>query len=113
MNSNLLTEEPPTHNGPICIGIALDGDAIQVTARASGREIGHGRFPSTPLGTQALLGFLTYWQSPLRLAIATAGAAALGLALTLGAPHGREVFLVSAHTVSAAPDLARYAERAI
>ena len=38
----------------------------------------------------------------------------LGLALTLGAPHGREVFLVSAQTTAcAAPDLARYAERAI
>jgi hypothetical protein len=50
----------------------------------------------------------------MRLAVATAGAAALGLALALGAPHGREVFLVSAQTtVCAAPDLARYAERAI
>ena len=108
-----LEEEPPTHTGTICIGVALVGEHIQVAARAGGRQIGHGLFPSTPLGTNALLGFLADWQSPMRLAVATAGAAALGLALTLGAPHGREVFLVSAQTVSAAPDLARYAERAI
>ena len=49
----------------------------------------------------------------LRLAVATAGAAALGLALAVGAPHGREVFLVSAQAICAVSDLARYAERAI
>jgi hypothetical protein len=97
----------------VCIGIALVGEDIQVAARAGGREIGQGRFPANPLGMAALLNYLTDWQTPLRLAIATAGAAALGLALTVGAPRGREVFLVSAPSLHVVSDLARYAERAI
>lgn len=106
-------EEPPSRNNTVYIGIELVGEDIRVAARAGGREIAHGRFPANPVGTAALLCYLTDWQTPLRLAVATAGAAALGLALAIGAPHGREVFLVSAQIVGAAPDLARYAERAI
>jgi hypothetical protein len=91
------------------------GADIQVATRASGREIAHGRFPAGPLGTAALLSYLSDWQTPMRLAVATAGATALGLALALavGVPRGREVFLVSAQSISAVSDLARYAERAI
>jgi len=106
-------EEPPSSRGKVCIGIALAGDDISVTARSGGREIGRGSFPAGPLGTAALLLYLTDWQAPLRLAVATAGTAALGLALAVGAVPGREVFLVTAQTACAAPDLARYAERAI
>jgi hypothetical protein len=109
-------KEPPTRTSSadkVCIGIALVGEDIRVAARADGREIAHGSFPASPLGTAALLCYLADWQMPLKLAVATAGAAALGLALVVGAPHGREVYLVSAQAVSAAPDLARYAERAI
>ena len=107
-------QEPPTRDDKVCIGIALVGDDIRVAARAGGREIGQGRFPANPLGTAALLNYLTDWQTPLRLAVATAGAAALGLALAVGAPHGREVFLVSAQTsIHVVSELARYAERAI
>ncbi len=112
-------QEPPSWpltEDKVCIGIALVGADIQVATRASGCEIAHGRFPAGPLGTAALLSYLADWQTPMRLAVATAGAAALGLALAVGAPHGREVFLVSAQTtqtVYAASDLARYAERAI
>jgi hypothetical protein len=109
-------QEPPTcpsTEEKVCLGIALVGKDIQVAARAGGREIAQGRFPADSLGTAALLNYLTDWQAPMRLAVATAGAAALGLALALGAPRGREVFLVSAQTFSAVSDLARYAERAI
>lgn len=106
-------EEPPSSKEEVCIGIALAGEHIRVTARSGGREIGCGRFPAGPLGTAALLLYLTDWQAPLRLAVATAGTAALGLALAVGAVPGREVFLVTAQTACAAPDLARYAERAI
>lgn len=106
-------EEPPSSRQEVCIGIALAGHDIRVTARSGGREIGCGSFPAGPLGTAALLLYLTDWQSPLRLAVATAGTAALGLALAVGAVPGREVFLVTAQTACAAPDLARYAERAI
>ncbi|OYY95924.1 MAG: hypothetical protein B7Y41_01175 [Hydrogenophilales bacterium 28-61-23] len=113
MYTNQLAEEPPTHTDTICIGVALVGEDIQVAARATGREIAHGRFPAGPLGTAALLSYLTDWQTPMRLAVATAGAAALGLALAVGVPRGREVFLVSAQNISAVSDLARYAERAI
>ena len=109
-------QEPPTcpaTEDTVCIGIALVGKDIQVAARAGGREIAQGRFPANSLGTAALLNYLTDWQTPLRLAVATAGAAALGLALSVGAQPGREVFLVSAQTLHAVSDLARYAERAI
>ena len=107
-------QEPPTRDDKVCIGIALVGDDIRVAARAGGREIAQGRFPANPLGTAALLNYLTDWQTPLRLAVATAGAAALGLALAVGAPHGREVFLVSAQTsIHVVSELARYAVRAI
>jgi hypothetical protein len=116
MNIARQEKEPPTcrsTDDKISIGLALVGEDIQVAARAGGREIAQGRFPASPMGTAALLNYLTDWQTPLRLAVATAGAAAVSLALTVGAPHNREVFLVSAHTHSAASDLARYAERAI
>lgn len=109
-------QEPPSWpatKDKVCIGIALVGEDIQVAARAGGREIALGRFPANPLGTAALLTYLTDWQMPMRLAVATAGVAALSLALTVGAPPGREVFLVLAQTVNAVSDLARYAERAI
>ena len=113
MNIDRQEEEPPSSNGKICIGIALVGEDIRVTARANGREVAHGSFPASPLGTAALLSYLTDWQAPMRLAVATVGAAAISLALAIGAPHDREVFLVSAQAHSAASDLARYAERAI
>ncbi len=112
MNSQ-REEEPPSSQDKVCIGIALIGEDIRVAARAGGREVAHGSFPASPLGTVALLSYLTDWQTPLRLAVATAGVAALGLALSVGAQPDREVFLVSAQTAHAAPDLARYAERAI
>lgn len=116
MSTVRLEQEPPacpSAEEKVCIGIALVGEDIQVATRAGGREIAQGRFPADPLGTAALLNYLTDWQTPLRLAVAAAGATALGLALTLGAPRGREVFLVSGHSIGAAADLARYAERAI
>jgi hypothetical protein len=117
MNIARQDKEPPTcrsTDDKISIGLALVGEDIQVAARAGGREIAQGHFPANQIGTAALMNYLTDWQTPLRLAVATTGAAAaVSLALTVGAPHDREVFLVSAHTHSAASDLARYAERAI
>lgn len=107
------TEADLPQGHPTVVGIALVGADIQVAARTGGREIALGRFPADSLGTAALLSYLTDLQTPLRLAVATAGAAALGLALSVGAQPGREVFLVSAQTVAAVSDLARYAERAI
>ncbi len=107
--------DKPRSCGPktVCIGIALAGDNIQVTARAEGREIESGTFPAGQLGTAALLCYLADWRVPLRLAVATAGVAALNIALVIGAYPAREVFLVSTQTAGAASDLARYAERAI
>jgi hypothetical protein len=116
MNIARQEKEPPSCRSTadkISIGLALVGEDIQVATRSGGREIAQGRFPASPMGTAALLNYLADWPTPLRLAVATAGAAAVSLALTVGAPHDREVFLVSAHTHSAASDLARYAERAI
>jgi hypothetical protein len=116
MNIIRQEKEPPTCPSTadkLCIGIVLTGEDIQVAARAGGREIAQGRFPANPLGTAALLSYLTDWQTPLRLAVATAGAAALGLALAVGAQNNREVFLVSVQTMHDVSDLARYAERAI
>jgi hypothetical protein len=106
-------EESATIADKVCVGIALVGEDIRVAARVGGREIARDCFPASPLGTVALLGYLADLQAPLRLAVASAGAAAIGIAIAVGAPHGREVFLVSAQTICAASDLARYAERAI
>jgi hypothetical protein len=107
-------DEPPSPGAKnVCIGIALAGEGIQVTARAGGHEIGCGTFPAGSIGTAALLCYLANWRVPLRLAVATAGAAALNIALVIGAYPAREVFLVSAQIAAAASDLARYAERAI
>jgi hypothetical protein len=116
MNTRRQEEEPPACNDKICIGIALVGEDIRVAARAGGREVASGSFPASPLGTAALLSYLSDWQAPLRLAVARAGVASLGLALTVGAQQNREVFLVSAqamHSSHGASDLAHYAERAI
>lgn len=116
MSLSRTEQEPPTclsTEEKVCFGLALVGKDIQIAARTGGREIARGRFPANPLGTAALLSYLADWQTPLRLAVATAGTAALGLALAVGAQHDREVFLVSAQAVHAVSDLARYAERAI
>jgi hypothetical protein len=116
MNISRHEEEPPSSQDKVCIGIALVGGDIRVAARAGGCEVARSSFPANPLGTAALLSYLSNWQAPLRLAVATAGAAALGLALSVGAQQDREVFLVSAHAMHSAQgasDLARYAERAI
>ncbi|MBU2641443.1 MAG: hypothetical protein Q7U80_01065 [Thiobacillus sp.] len=113
MNIARQEKEPRSTVDKISIGLALVGEDIQVATRAGGREIAQGRFPASPMGTAALLNYLADWPTPLRLAVAAAGAASVSLALTVGAPHEREVFLVSAHTHGAASDLARYAERAI
>jgi hypothetical protein len=116
MNISRREEEPPSSQDKVCIGIALVGEDIRVAARTGGREVERGRFPASPLGTAALLSYLADWQAPLRLAVATAGVAALGLALSVGAQQDREVFLVSAqamHSTHEVSDLARYAERAI
>jgi len=66
MYTTQLAEEPPTHTDTICIGVALVGENIQVAARATGREIAHGSFPASPLGTSALLSYLADWQTPAR-----------------------------------------------
>lgn len=96
-----------------CIGIVLVGPDIRVAARAGGRAVAAGSLPAGALGAAALLGYLDDWEGPLRLAVATSGAAALNLALDAGIRTDREVFLVSAQSACAAADLARYAERAI
>lgn len=98
---------------PVCIGIALKGEKIQVAARAGGLEVGQGLFPADAIGQAVLLSYLVDCQTPLRLAVAAAGTAALGLALSLGSLQGREVFLVASRTDGVASDLACYAERAI
>lgn len=110
MNSQ-REEEPPSSQDKVCIGIALIGEDIRVAARAGGREVARGSFPNNPLGTAALLGYLSDWRLPLRLAVA--GVSAIGLALAAGGTTGREVFFVSELKQRAASDLARYAEHAI
>jgi len=112
MNSQ-REEEAPSCSGTVCVGIALVGEDIRVATRAGGREVARGSFPASPLGTAALLSYLSGWQAPVRRDVATAVVAALGLALSVGATHDREVFLVSVQAAHAASDLARYAERAI
>jgi hypothetical protein len=100
-------------DGKVCVGIVLAGQDIQIAVRTGGLEVAQASFPAGPLGRAALLMYLTDWQAPLRLAVAGVGAAALTLALAVGAQHDREVYLVSGHAPPAVSDLARYAQRAI
>jgi hypothetical protein len=112
-NITLAQDRTAKADGKVYVGIALVGQDIQLAVRAGGREVVQGSFPAGALGRAALLIYLTDLQTPLRLAVAGVGAAALTLALAVGAQHDREVYLVSGHAPPAVADLARYAQRAI
>jgi len=94
----------------LCIGIASRKDSYEMVAIENGKTTRVLRFPATRLGVEAIRGFLTAHARPVRLAVA--GAAAVGLALTLGDVPGRESFIVASNIANEAPALAHYAGRA-
>ncbi len=112
-NITLPQDRTTKVNGNVCVGIALAGQGIEIAVRAGGLEVAQASFPAGLLGRAALLMYLPDWRAPLRLAVAWVGAAALTLALGVGAQDDREVYLVSTHTLPVVSDLARYAQRAI
>jgi len=59
MNITRHKETPFAYCDKVCIGITLDREYIRVAARSGGREIAHGSFPAGPVGTAALLSYLT------------------------------------------------------
>jgi hypothetical protein len=99
------------------IGIALQGNQYRVAIRSTQQSIKNEAklisFPTSPAGIAALVNCIDGWHTPARLAVLASGAAALGIALLLGASPGHEVVLVSHATASDPVALARYAEKSI
>lgn len=91
----------------LCIGVAANGDSLEMAAVQSGRSTGIARFPATAIGVEAIRMFLADCSEPLRLAVA--GAGAVSIALALGNMSGRHTFIVSPSVADQPIALARYA----
>lgn len=94
---------------PLCIGISLQADGAHLVARRDGQDQLVRHF-SGRSGRRALESYVASLQGPVRLAVS---AGALGLAMALGAPPGREVVLVAAAVADQPAALARFAERSL
>jgi hypothetical protein len=99
-------------HGRLCIGIALEHNNYLVATRDHGRDLESMTFPADAAGTAALTSFVKSWHKPIRLAVLSAGTAAIGMALALSDLPQSEVFLVSSAAADQPAALARYAERA-
>jgi hypothetical protein len=98
-------------NTALYIGVVSKDDALEVVAREHGQATVSMTFPATVTGVEALRSYMTSRERRIRLAVA--GAAALGIALTLGNAPLRETFIVSSGFAGHATELARYAEHAV
>jgi len=76
------------------IGITLNNGIFHVDTRRADRTPASISFPSDERGTEMLKRYVADLRGPVRLAIAIS-AATIGIALSLGEPSGREIFLVS------------------
>jgi hypothetical protein len=97
-------------NKSLYVGVASKHDTLEVVAREHGKDTVSMTFPATASGVEALRSYMTGRERRVRLAVA--GAAALGIALSLGNAPLRETFIVSSSFASHATELARYAEHA-
>lgn len=103
--------EPPVK--PMAyIGIALNDGVFHVDARRTGRSPARVSFPSDARGTEMLKRYVASMREPVRLAIAVS-AATIGIALALGEPPEREVFLVSPLVADQPSELASFAARPV
>jgi hypothetical protein len=94
------------------IGIALNNGMFCVDTRCAGQNQASASFPSDERGTEMLKRYVASMREPGRLAIAVS-AATIGLALALGEPLEREVFLVSPRVADQASALVSFAARSV
>lgn len=94
------------------VGIALNNGLFRVDTRRAGQNTASVSFPSDERGTEMLKRYVANMREPVRLAIAVS-AATIGIALALGEPPEREVFLVSPLVADQASALAIFAARSV
>jgi hypothetical protein len=94
------------------VGIVLSGGVFHVDTRRTGRNPASVSFPSDERGTEMLKRYIAGMSEPVRLAIVVS-AATIGLALALGEPPEREVFLVSATVADRPASLVSFAARPV
>ena len=94
------------------IGITLNNGVFRVDARRADRNPANISFPSDEKGTEMLKRYVADLRGPVRLAIAIS-AATTGIALALGEPPEREIFLVSPLVANQPSALASFTTRPI
>ena len=94
------------------IGIVLNNGIFHVDMRRAGQNPASISFPSDERGIELLKRYVANIRGPARLAIVVS-AATIGLALALGEPPEREVFLVSPQVANHPAALANYAARPV
>lgn len=94
------------------LGITLNNGIFHVDERRANRNPASISFPSDERGTEMLKRYVADLRGPVRLAIAIS-AATIGIALTLGEPPEREVFLVSPLVADHPSALADFATRPV
>ena len=94
------------------IGITLCDGVFRVDTRRTGKSPAKVSFPSDERGTEMLKRYIASMREPVRLAIVVS-AATIGLALALGEPPEREVFLVSPLVADHPAALSTFATRPV
>ena len=94
------------------IGITLNDGIFRVMVLRKGQHPESVSFPSDERGTEMLKRYVAGMREPVRLAIAV-GVATIGIALALGEPPEREVFLVAARVADQPSTLASFAARPV
>jgi hypothetical protein len=107
-----VSETEPIVKSTTYVGIALNNGMFRVDTRRAGQNPASVSFPSDERGTEMLKRYVANMREPVRLAIAIS-AATIGIALALGEPPEREVFLVSPWVADQASALATYAARSV
>lgn len=94
------------------IGVDIHNGIFHVLVRRMGQNPASVSFPSDERGTEMLKRYVANIPEPVKLAIAVS-AATLGIALALGEPPEREVFLVFPLVADQAAALANFAARPV
>jgi len=94
------------------IGVAVDHGIFHVLVRRTGKNPASVSFPSDERGTEMLKCYVASIREPVRLAIAIS-AVTIGIALALGEPPEREIFLVSRQVADQPAALASFAARPV
>lgn len=94
------------------VGITLNDGLFRVATRRTGRSPARISFPSDERGIEMLKRYVANIHEPVRLAVAVS-AATIGIALALGEPPEREIFLVSPLVADQPAALASFAARPV